>query len=103
MRMRVLTLAALGVAFAGPAVATSFDCAKARTPFAKAICSNPALSAADDKLAKAFATALQGLSATARTEVQQGHDAWVKYANIACTKTAKPAKSDAALIKGNDT
>lgn len=91
MKMRVLALTVLGVAFAGPALAASFDCGKARTPFSKAICGTPALSAADDKLAKTFAAALQGLSPTARTEVQQGHDAWVKYANVACTKTAKPA------------
>ena len=91
MRMSVLALAVLGAVFAGPAAAASFDCAKARTPFAKAICGNPTLSTADDKLAKTFAAALQGLSPTARADVQQAHDAWVKYANIACTKTAKPA------------
>lgn len=73
------------------AEAASFDCGKARTPFAKAVCGNPDLSKADDTLAQTFQTALNGLSVPAKTEVQGAQDAWVKYANIACTKDAKVA------------
>ena len=48
------------------AEAASFDCGKARTPFAKAVCSNPDLSKADDTLAQTFQSALNGLSAPAK-------------------------------------
>jgi uncharacterized protein len=91
MRMRIVTLAGLSLLLAGPAAAASFDCHKDRTPFAKAICAHPALSRADDELAASFAAALKGLSPGAQAEVQQAQDAWVKYANIACTNTARPA------------
>ena len=73
-----------------PAAAASFDCSKARTPFAKAICTHSDLSKADETLAKAFATALGGLSDPARAEVSTAQDNWVKYANLACTDHAKP-------------
>jgi len=42
------------VATALPAHAASFDCAKARTPVEKAICSAPALSAADEALSDVY-------------------------------------------------
>jgi len=71
--------------------AASFDCSKARTPFAKAICSNPELSKADEKLAATFKQTLEGLSPAAKTEVSSAQDKWVQYANIACTDNAKPA------------
>jgi len=80
------------------AQAASFDCTKARTPFAKAVCGNPDLSKADDNLAATFKAALDGLSAPAATEVSAAQAAWVKYANIACTKDAtlpkKPYDAD---------
>jgi len=72
--------------------AASFDCGKARTPFAKAICTHPDLSKADDTLAAAFKGVLSGLSAPAKAEVSSAQDAWVKYANIACTKDARLPK-----------
>ncbi|HVW93044.1 MAG TPA: DUF3298 domain-containing protein [Devosia sp.] len=80
-----------GFAAAQPANAASFDCNKARTPFAKAICSHPDLSKADDEVAAAFRAALDGLSEPAKAEVTKAQDAWVKFANIACTKDARPA------------
>jgi uncharacterized protein len=98
MRVRILGLAALGLLFVGPAMAASFDCHKARTPFAKAICGHPELSKADETLAETLKTALAGLSPDAAAMVQRGHDDWVKYANLACTKDARlptrPYKAD---------
>jgi uncharacterized protein len=41
-----------------PAAAASFDCAKAANPLAKAICTDPGLSAADDKLVGRYAEAM---------------------------------------------
>jgi len=72
------------------AAAASFDCSKARTPFAKAVCDHPELSKADETLAKAFETALGGLSDTAKAAVTDAQGKWVKFANIACTDHAKP-------------
>jgi uncharacterized protein len=88
-----LSLIVLALALVSPevAMAASFDCGKARTPFAKAICTHPDLSKADEKLAAAFKAALQGLSPAARTEVSTAQDAWVKFANRACTGDARPA------------
>ena len=43
-------LALLGLVLCVPsAMAASFDCSKARTPYAKAICTDPGLSKADDE------------------------------------------------------
>jgi len=79
-------------------MAASFDCGKARTPFAKAICGEAELSKADDDVAAAFRAALDGLSEPAKAEVTKAQDAWVKFANLACTKDArlatKPYDSD---------
>jgi uncharacterized protein len=45
--------------FAGTSRAASFDCAKARTPLEKAICSDPSLGAADDELNASWKSALK--------------------------------------------
>ena len=93
LRPLFVLIAGLVMLFVAPAVqAASFDCSKARTEFAKAICAHPDLSKADEDLAAAFSTALDGLSPPARAEVQGAQDAWVKFANIACTKNAKLAR-----------
>jgi len=88
MRMILAGLLVLG---ATPVVqAASFDCARAATPMEKAICSNPELSRRDEVLARAYATALGGLSDEARAEVQAGQRAWLDFAGIACTTDARP-------------
>jgi len=57
--MRVLLSLALCVLCAAPAAAASFDCAKAGSAIEKAICGDPALSKADERLAETFAAALK--------------------------------------------
>ncbi|MDR3473663.1 MAG: DUF3298 domain-containing protein [Devosia sp.] len=91
MLVRAMGALLLTLALVPPAIAASFDCAKARTPFAKAICTHPDLSKADETVAKAFETARGGLSAPARAEVSAAQDGWVKFANLACADNAKPA------------
>lgn len=76
--------------------AASFDCAKASTPFEQAICSDDALSAQDDILAQAYATALGGLSEDAAAEVKSAQRDWLAYAQRVCS-------DDATLIKGDYT
>jgi uncharacterized protein len=84
-------LAITGALLATPAVAASFNCGQAKTPFAKAICSNTGLSKADEDVAAAYKAALNGLSDDPKAEVTKAQDNWVKFAQIACTKNAKPA------------
>ena len=47
------------IAFAAPATAASFDCAKARTKVETLICKDPQLSRQDEDLAKAYGEALK--------------------------------------------
>ncbi|WP_297109211.1 DUF3298 domain-containing protein [uncultured Devosia sp.] len=70
--------------------AASFDCAKAATPFERAICDDPELSRADERLAKTYATAIGGLSDAALAELRSSQRAWLDYAQRACTRTAEP-------------
>lgn len=56
--MRAILAAACLAFWVSPAAAASFDCAKAATPVEKMICADPALSAADEKLASTFGHAL---------------------------------------------
>lgn len=72
------------------AQAASFDCAMASTEVEKAICSNPRLSRSDEVLAKAYATALGGLSDAAKAAVQAGQREWLGFAALACTADARP-------------
>ena len=73
-----------------PALAASFDCAKAVTPFEHAICGDADLSAADERLAKTYATAIGGLSEHASEEMRVTQRAWLDYAQRACTRDAEP-------------
>lgn len=88
LRFALAPLAVLLVASA--AGAASFDCARATTPFETAICTHPELSAADEVLAQAYATALGGLSKPAAHIVTDGQKAWLDYAQRACSDDAEP-------------
>lgn len=70
--------------------AASFDCAKASTPFEKAICASDGLSAADERLAKSYATAIGGLSEKALAGVREDQRAWLDFAQQSCSPDAKP-------------
>lgn len=84
----MLTRIALGFLMLLPALpvanAASFDCAKASTAFERAICEFPELSKRDEILAKAYATALGGLSEAAEATVQKGQREWLAFAERAC-------------------
>jgi len=88
-----LTVAAslLGSLLAGapPARAASFDCAKAKTPVEKMICSDAALSELDGRLASAYRRALGLASNPEPLKVEQR--SWLtnersKCADVACLK-----------------
>lgn len=73
-----------------PAQAASFDCTKASTPYEQAICERADLSAADERLAKAFSTAIGGLTTSASETMRSEQRAWLSYAQRVCTDDAKP-------------
>lgn len=80
--------------FVPVAQAASFDCAKAGTSFEKAICNSPELSAQDEVLAQAYATALGGLSTDAAAAVKAGQHAWLDYAGRICGDDGQPIKGE---------
>ena len=92
MRLVILPIAMLSLHVVVPtsAFAASFDCSKAATPFEHAICDIPELSAADDLLAKSFATATGGLTKDAVVLMRGDQRQWLDYAQRACTDNAEP-------------
>jgi len=85
-------MAVMLMALAAPAMAASFDCAAASTPFEHTICDNPDLSRADEVLAKSFATAIGGLTKEATATMRADQRAWLDFAGRACTDDAQPLK-----------
>ncbi|UYN98330.1 MAG: DUF1311 domain-containing protein [Devosia sp.] len=77
------------------ALAASFDCTRATTPFERAICDNADLSAADDRLALTYETALGGLSEPAREQMRGDQRRWLAFAQQACSPGARPLSSGA--------
>lgn len=92
-RFALLFVLAFFTSLSLPAAAASFDCAKAGTPFEHAICDSPELSAADDRLAKTYQTAIGGLSENALAAVRGDQRTWLDFAGRACAPEAKPMTS----------
>jgi uncharacterized protein len=73
------------IAFAAsPANAASFDCKAAHTPREQAICSDPKLSALDDKLAAAYKSARASLSSQAANQIQSDQREWLHWLDQVC-------------------
>jgi uncharacterized protein len=90
IRMILSAVLLVLLTLAPPAMAVSFDCAKATTPLEHAICDDPTLSAADDVLAKAFATATGGLTKPSVAAMRADQRQWLDFSQRACTDTAEP-------------
>ena len=82
------------------AFAASFDCAKAHGPFEQAICTNPELSAADERLARTYETAIGGLSKPALSALRADQRTWLAYAQRACTPEGKALEGGAYSEQG---
>ena len=65
--------------------AASFDCTKAETDQEKMICSDSALSSLDDKLAKAYKSALLEATNTKVAEIQISQKEWLRNVRNNCT------------------
>jgi uncharacterized protein len=89
----VLSLLAVPAVSVVPANAASFDCAKATTPFEKVICSDDGLGLADERLARTYSFALAGLSEKAAASVKRDQQAWLAYAQKACTDNNEVLRS----------
>lgn len=85
-----LCLVSLTAGWCGAAGAASFDCSKAASPFEHAICDNPELSRADERLATTYATATGGLSEPALKALRSDQRTWLDFAQRACTRDNRP-------------
>lgn len=64
--------------------AASFDCAKAKTPKEKAICTTPALSKADEKMAMAYRAVLAAAPSEMTSEIREGQRVWLRKIGDSC-------------------
>ena len=69
-----------------PAAATSFDCKRSSTQTEKRICEEPALSALDDKLNRAYQSALQ--SSTQPEDIRYKQKVWLRQVRNKCITTS---------------
>lgn len=69
---------------AAPALAASFNCAKAATPQEKAICASPKLSAADDQMAAAYRAILHAVPESFQQEIRADQLVWIHRLATEC-------------------
>jgi len=68
----------------------SFDCGKATTVIEKAICGDPALAAADRKLAETYQSALGKLSEEGHGSLRDGQRQWLRLIRLVCDTSVLP-------------
>jgi uncharacterized protein len=64
--------------------AASFDCTKAKTAQEKAICSSPALSAADDQMAAAYKAWLAAAQPDWTAGIRENQIVWLRFRDASC-------------------
>jgi uncharacterized protein len=79
-----LALAVGIAALSSTASAASFDCAKATSPYDKLICADKGLSAADEQMAQAYATARSQLSEEGKHRLVESQRSWLKFLRDDC-------------------
>lgn len=84
MEMRSAFFVLLGLLFASPAFAASFNCAQAATSREKAICALPRLSQLDDRLAAAYDKLLATVPADAHAIVRKNERDWLRSVGDRC-------------------
>lgn len=75
--------AALATSIAAPAAAESADCRRASGPVETAICSTPALTALDAKIAEQYGTAIRGYDAASAAALRRDQRAFLAARNAA--------------------
>lgn len=81
--MRALPLALLLAAGVAPA-AQAFDCAKANAPVERAICSDPALKAADDRMGQAYGAVRAAADEAGRDAWRRDQRGWIERRDGIC-------------------
>jgi uncharacterized protein YecT (DUF1311 family) len=94
----IFSVAMLALTFT-QASAASFDCAKANSPSAKQICSDPELSKLDDELAVVFSEARSKLSIESQKLLIEGQRSWLRFHSRLCffDDEAKPKDKKASV------
>ena len=82
-------LGALSALLPLAAHAASFDCAKAKSPSEKLICSDAALGALDERLAAAYKGVSAALSAPQRATLKESQRSWLKSWPLECSADAR--------------
>src|SRR5271166_2403883 len=76
----------------------SFDCAAARAPIERLICSDDALAGLDAAVGKAFAARRQALADTEQPAALEEQRQWLRQRLAACTVPASGAKAPPAAL-----
>ena len=82
-----LPASAAALLIAAPAAAASFDCAAASGPVARAVCADPALSAADERMASLYAERRAELSADGQRRLRQSQRSWERFVRTVCPQS----------------
>jgi len=85
MAMRTIAFVLMLGAVSGAAHAASFDCAKAKRPVERVICSDPKLSAADSAMSAAYRGDLSRLSSNSVGLLRVDQVQWLAYVQQVCT------------------
>lgn len=88
--MRLGWLFAAFVLKAIPATAASFDCRDSSTPVERAICSDAALSKADEEMARIYSSLKQSRSHYKATILLNGQRKWIRSRNRLCSTASLP-------------
>lgn len=95
----VMSSAALAAMLALAPSAAAFDCAKASTDTEKAICADPAVKAADDEMAAAYAALLPLMQGDQAAMLKANQRAWLKVREMNCGWQEEAADKAACLLE----
>jgi uncharacterized protein len=91
--MKNVLLATLLITLSTTGYSASFDCAKAKSPIEKAICSDSDLGALDEQLGNVYTSLRNNLSEPAKAKLRSYQTTWIKSLSTDCS----------IEIKGKDT
>ncbi len=87
------------LAWLAAADAAGFDCQQARTPRERAICGDPSLSLADDRLASSYRSDVARVSPEAALVIRNDQRAWLKDLDALCTPGTSADPFRACLLR----
>jgi uncharacterized protein YecT (DUF1311 family) len=89
IRLLLVSLSIVSLAWVGDARAASFDCNRAATPVERAICADGKLSELDFRLGLSYWDKTTQLGPRSVDLLRQSQRSWLKYINIVCPAKAK--------------